>query len=367
MLEEQVWLQKSEKSSDDSESWHCFCTGHSDIPAFFSTFAALYLNLPTNALMKSREKVLVIGALGQLGSELTPALAESFGQDQVVAAGLTDHAEPNGFGTYLKLDVTDANALAEAVRRHGITHIYHLAAILSAKGEKDPQAAWNVNMAGLLNVLEVSRACGVRQVFWPSTIAVFGVNTPSVNTPQFTVKEPSTVYGISKLAGELWCQYYFEKYQLDVRSIRYPGLIGWKALPGGGTTDYAVDIYHKAIGGQHFECFLHEQTALPMMYMPDAIRATLELMAAPAEAIRTRTSYNLHGMSFTPAEIAAEVKRHYPNFTISYRPDFRQQIADSWPKSIDDSVAKEEWGWQPQYDLRRMTEDMLANLARVRV
>lgn len=307
-------------------------------------------------------KVLIIGASGQLGSELTHALGEVFGNHNIVASDISS-AHPNIANfTFERLDVMNAAQLGEIVERHSITQIYHLAAILSAKGESNPQWAWNLNMTGLLNVLEVAREKKIDKVYWPSSIAVFGPNTPLDNTPQFCEKDPNTVYGFSKLAGERWCEYYFNKYGLDVRSIRYPGLIGYKSLPGGGTTDYAVDIYHKALNGEHFTCFLKEGTALPMMYMPDAIKATIDLMEAPAEQVKVRSSYNLSAISFTPEEIATSIQKQIPDFTISYDPDFRQAIADSWPNTIDDSHAREDWGWQHQYDLDAMTSDILAHL-----
>ena len=308
------------------------------------------------------EKILVVGACGQLGSELTWALRDLFGETNVVASDISTPKGALAESLFETLDITDKAALAEIVYRHEITQVYHLAAILSAKGEQNPNWAWNINMTGLLNVLEVAREAKLTKVYWPSSIAVFGHNTPRENTPQATVMEPSTVYGISKLAGELWCQYYFDKYGVDVRSLRYPGLIGYKALPGGGTTDYAVDIYHKALAGETFECFLSEDTYLPMMYMPDAIKATISLMEADPQDVKLHTSYNIHGMSFSPAEMAAAIQQEIPDFEITYKPDFRQQIADSWPSSIDDSPARNDWNWQPDYDLASMTTDMLKNL-----
>jgi nucleoside-diphosphate-sugar epimerase len=247
-----------------------------------------------------------------------------------------------------------------------VKRVYLLAALLSATAEQKMKSAWKLNMEGLFNVLDIARELGGLRVFWPSSIAVFGPTTPRVNTPQYTVMEPTTVYGISKLSGELWCEYYFKKFGVDVRSIRYPGLISYKALPGGGTTDYAVDIYHQALDKGSYNCFLKEDTALPMMYMPDAIRATLELMEAPSDDVKIRSSYNLAGISFTPEQIAAEIKKHIPEFTISYEPDFRQAIADSWPQSIDDSRAQQDWGWKPQYDMESMTKDMLMHLKEAR-
>lgn len=310
------------------------------------------------------ETVLVIGACGQLGSELTLALRSIYGDANVVAADIQvpRQAELRDSGPSEILDVLDAPQLAGIVAKYNIKQIYHLAAILSATGEKHRKFAWRLNMDGLLNVLDVSVQMNVQKVYWPSSIAVFGPNTPRQHTPQHTTMDPNTVYGISKQAGERWCEYYFEKLGLDVRSLRYPGLIGYKALPGGGTTDYAVDIYHQALSKGQYECFLSENTYLPMMYMPDAIKATLDLMHAPAEQVKVRSSYNVSGMSFSPKEIAASLQRHIPSFAISYAPDYRQNIADSWPQSIDDSVARQDWGWKPAYALDTMTDDMLLHL-----
>ncbi len=286
------------------------------------------------------DKVLVIGACGQLGSELTFSLRDIFGERNVVASDLFQPKGALSEGLFEQLDVTDGKRLDEIVRKHKITQIYHLAAILSAKGEQNPLWAWQINMDGLLNVLEIAKAQKMDKVYWPSSIAAFGQSTPKSNTPQTTVMEPSTVYGISKLTGELWCQYYFDKYGLDTRSLRYPGLIGYKSLPGGGTTDYAVDIYHKALEGEKFECFLSENTYLPMMYMSDALKATVDIMQAEASEIQLHTSYNVSGMSFSPKEMAEAIRKEIPNFEISYQPDFRQAIADSWPSSLDDSKAR---------------------------
>jgi nucleoside-diphosphate-sugar epimerase len=311
----------------------------------------------------SMHKILVIGAAGQLGSELTQALAQQFGGDQVIATDLRATASSLfDFCRFEVLDVMNKEALYDLAKREQITQVYHLAAVLSATGEKNPHFAWQLNMDSLLHVLELAKDLKLDKVYWPSSIAVFGPSTPMVNTPQFCEKNPNTVYGISKLAGEGWCNYYFEKYGVDVRSLRYPGLIGYKSLPGGGTTDYAVDIYHKAIANQPFTCFLSEDTYLPMMYMPDAIKATLDLMNAPKESIKIRSSYNLGGMSFSPKEIFASIKKEVPNFEINYQVDFRQAIADSWPDSIDDSRARSDWGWQPEYDLDAMTKDILIHL-----
>lgn len=307
------------------------------------------------------ETVLVIGANGQIGTVLAQALRGVYGENNVIAGDLRPPAEDQGL--FEILDVLDGARLLDIVQRYKVSQIYHLAAILSAKGEQDPKRAWEINMSSLFNVLEIAKDYKLR-VFFPSSIAVYGAHTPREHTPQFTIREPSTVYGISKVAGENWCNYYYMRYGLDVRSIRYPGIIGYQSLPGGGTTDYAVDIYHKAVQGQHFECFLSADTQLPMLYMDDAIRATLELMFTNPDRIQVRTSYNLAGMSFSPAEIAASIQKHIPGFSISYKPDFRQAIADSWPQSIDDSKAREEWGWKPNFDLEGMTADMLLHLNR---
>ncbi|MBS9522697.1 NAD-dependent epimerase/dehydratase family protein [Litoribacter alkaliphilus] len=309
------------------------------------------------------EKILIIGAAGQLGSELTLSLSNMYGGEQVIATDINQSAAVKfDYCRFEVLDVMDKDRLRSLVKNENITQIYHLAAILSATGEKNPLFAWNLNMDSLLHVLELAKEFKLNKVYWPSSIAVFGPNTPMQNTPQNCVMDPNTVYGISKQAGERWCEYYFQKYNVDVRSLRYPGLIGYKSLPGGGTTDYAVDIFHKAIDGEKFECFLSENTYLPMMYMPDAIKATLDLMHAPAEQIKVRSSYNLAAISFSPKEIFEAIKMEYPSFEISYQPDFRQKIADSWPDSIDDSAARADWGWRHEYDLQKMTSDILANL-----
>jgi len=308
-------------------------------------------------------KILVIGAGGQLGTELTKALADQYGNDQVIATDFQASVKNKfDYCAFQTLNVMDKASLALIVQNEGVTQIYHLAAILSALGEKNPVQAWDLNMGGLLNVLEVAKEQSIDKVFWPSSIAVFGPNSDKDQTPQKAFKDPNTVYGISKLAGEHWCEYYYNKYGVDVRSLRYPGLIGYKSLPGGGTTDYAVDIYHKAVNGEKFTCFLSEHTYLPMMYMDDAIHATLQLMNAPKENIKIRTSYNLAGMSFSPSEIHESLLSIYPNFEVVYQPDFRQQIADSWPNSIDDSAAKQDWNWQPSFDLKAMTEVIVNNL-----
>ncbi|MDX5420900.1 MAG: NAD-dependent epimerase/dehydratase family protein [Hymenobacteraceae bacterium] len=319
-------------------------------------------------MANTSDTVLVIGACGQLGSELTLELRNMYGGSNVVAADIAPpkQADLRDSGPFEKIDVLDTKTMGELASKYKFKQIYHLAAILSATGEKNPKFAWRLNMDGLFNVLDLALEQKVDRVYWPSSIAVFGPGTPRQNTPQHTIMDPNTVYGISKQAGERWCAYYFEKYGLDVRSLRYPGLIGYKALPGGGTTDYAVDIYHKALEGETFECFLSENTYLPMMYMPDAIKATLDLMHAPAEQVKVRDSYNLSAISFSPKEITASIRQHIPDFEIVYKPDSRQQIADSWPQSIDDSAAQQDWGWKPAYDLDAMTEDMLLNLKKMK-
>ncbi|MCW3083405.1 MAG: NAD-dependent epimerase [Bacteroidetes bacterium] len=314
--------------------------------------------------MRTSEKILVIGSSGQIGTELVQNLREIYGIDGVIASDVkvTEQAKE---GPFEVIDVMNAQGLLEIVKRHKITQVYLLAALLSATAEKMPKLGWDLNMQGLFNVLDLAKEKIIKQVYWPSSIAVFGPNTPKVNTPQFTVMEPSTVYGISKQAGERWCEYYFNKYNVDVRSLRYPGLIGWKSAPGGGTTDYAVHIFHEALKNGKYECFLSENTILPMMYMPDAIKATIGIMQADPGTVKIRSSYNLAGFSFSPNDLAAEIRKHVPGFTISYAPDSRQQIADSWPQSIDAKEAAKDWGWQPEYDLKSMTDDMIKNLKNV--
>lgn len=307
-------------------------------------------------------KILITGANGQLGTELSAALAQRHGAENVVTSDIDPQGRHAGL-LHLALDVTDAAQLAQVVAQQGITQIYHLAAALSAVGEQRPDWAWHLNMTGLLNVLELAAARGLR-LFWPSSIAAFGPTTPPEQTPQNTVMQPATVYGISKLAGEGWCRWYFAHRGVDVRSIRYPGLVSYKTPPGGGTTDYAIDIFHHALRGQDYACFLKPDTALPMAYMPDAVRATIALMQAPAGCITERGSYNLTGVSFTPREIAAEIRKHRPDFRIRYAPDFRQTIAEGWPHSIDDSTARRDWGWTPAYGLAAMVSDMLAHLGK---
>jgi len=310
-----------------------------------------------------KEKILIIGAGGQIGVELTLALRTVYGSDNVIASDIREaHPLLKDSGPYAILNAMDAAATLALVKKEGITQIYLLAALLSATGEKDPKRAWDINMQSLLQTLELGVQEKLTKIYWPSSIAVFGPTTPTTDTPQKTIVEPRTVYGISKYAGELWCQYYHQRWGLDVRSIRYPGLISWKSEPGGGTTDYAVEIYHEALKHKAYTSFLSENTYLPMMYMDDAIRGTIELMESPAEKMKSRMAYNLSAMSFSPKEIAAAIQQHIPDFTIDYKPDFRQQIADGWPKSIDDSAARADWGWKNNFDLNSMTADMLKHL-----
>ncbi len=310
-----------------------------------------------------KEKILVIGASGQIGVELTLALRKIFGNSSVVASDLREENDLlKGTGPYVSLDVMNKEMLHVQVIRQNITQIYMLAAILSATGEKNPNLAWHLNMQGLLNVLDIAKEEKLHKVYWPSSIAVFGPTSPRENCPQRTIIEPTTVYGISKYAGEFWCNYFHQRFGVDVRSLRYPGLISYKSSPGGGTTDYAVEIFMDAVEEKKYKCFLREDTYLPMMYMPDAIRATIELMEAPANKISVRTSYNISSMSFSPKEIAAEIKKQIPEFAITYQPDYRQAIADSWPRSIDDSVARQDWGWKEEYGIEKMTVDMIRNL-----
>lgn len=308
----------------------------------------------------SDTRILVIGACGQVGTELVENLALRFGNDAVIASDIRDEASFDV--AYIKLDVMDREAVKNAIVKHKITEVYNLAALLSATAEKNPEFGWKLNMEGLFSILDLAKEGVIKKVFWPSSIAVFGPTTPRINTPQFTIIEPTTVYGISKFAGERWCEYYHKRWGVDVRSVRYPGLIGYKSLPGGGTTDYAVDIFHQALKEGSYECFLKENTALPMMYMSDAIKATIDIMQVPAEEIKIRSSYNISAMSFDPAQIANEIKKHIPDFSISYNPDFRQAIADNWPASIDDAEARNDWNWSNAFTLENMVTDMLENL-----
>lgn len=313
------------------------------------------------------DTILVIGSAGQLGTELVEALRVIHGQSNVIASDMKEASQVNPVltqtGPYETLDVLDKTRLAELITKYKPKQVYHLAALLSATAEKNPKFAWQLNMDGLFNVLDAAIEYKIGKVYWPSSIAVFGPNTPPNNTPQHCVMDPTTIYGISKQAGERYCEYYFNKHGVDVRSIRYPGLIGYKSAPGGGTTDYAVDIYHEAIKHNRFSCFLPKEATLPMLYMPDALKATIDLMEAPAEKIQIRSSYNVAGMSFNPQEIANSIAKYKQGFTIEYSIDpVREAIAASWPNSIDDSIAREQWGWKPDYDLDAMTQDMLKNL-----
>lgn len=313
-----------------------------------------------------KEKILIIGASGQLGTELLEALRNIYGDSSVVASDIRKSDNPVfETGPFETLDILDLAKWKDILQRHQPTQVYHLAALLSATAEQNPEFAWKLNMQGLFHVLDAAREEGssIGRVYWPSSIAAFGPNTPRFDTPQYGPMDPTTVYGISKYAGELYIQYYFQRYGVDTRSLRYPGLIGHKSDPGGGTTDYAVGIYHDALKGEVHDCFLKEGTILPMLYMPDAVKATLDVMHADPEKIKMRMSYNLAGMSFAPEEIADSIKEHIPDFQIAYNPDYRQAIADTWPAVIDDSLAREHWGWKPEYDLAAMTKDMLENIA----
>jgi len=309
------------------------------------------------------KKILVIGSSGQIGTELVLTLRAHFGNDAVIASDIkTSGQAVMNSGVFEELDIMNKDQIQEVIQRRGIKEVYLLAALLSATAEKHPDFAWKLNMEGLFNILDLAKDKVIDKVFWPSSIAVFGPTTPQENTPQYTIMEPTTVYGISKLAGERWCEYYHKQYGVDVRSIRYPGLISYTSLPGGGTTDYAVDIYYSAKKGETYQCFLKEDTTLPMMYMEDAIRATINLMEAPAESIKIRSSYNISGISFAPQEIFESIKNTVPDFRIVYQPDFRQNIADTWPKSINDEEAFNDWGWKADYDLDKMTAIMLDNV-----
>ena len=309
------------------------------------------------------ETILVLGASGQIGNELTQKLRTVYGNNNVIASDIREgNADMMTSGPFEIIDATDKETILKMVKKYDVTQVYLLAAMLSATAEKFPQKAWDLNMTSLLGVLDLAKEKHIKQVYWPSSIAVFGPTTPKENTPQKTIMEPSTVYGISKLSGEFWCNYYHEKFGVDVRSIRYPGIISWKTKPGGGTTDYAVDIYFKALEEGNYECFLSEKTRLPMMFMDDAVNATIQLMQAKPEDVKVRTAYNLAAIDFTPEEIALEIKKHLPDFKISYKPDFRQEIADSWPSIIDDSEARKDWNWQHKFNLETMTKEILSNL-----
>ena len=312
---------------------------------------------------KLQENILVIGSSGQIGSELVLELRKIYGNSSVIASDIIPSSdEIISSGPFEILDVTDSKKLLEVVKKHDISQVYLLAAILSANAEEQVNLAWSLNMSSLFNVLNLAKEGVIRKIFWPSSIAVFGPNTDKINTPQFAITEPNTVYGISKLAGERWCEYYFNKFNVDVVSLRYPGLIGWKSLPGGGTTDYAVEIFHKAIKNKKYNCFLKKDSTLPMMYMSDAINATLNIMTTEAKNVKIRSSYNIAGVSFSPKEISDEIQRNISEFSITYTPDFRQKIADSWPNSIDDSHAQKDWKWKAEFDLPKITSDMLKNL-----
>jgi nucleoside-diphosphate-sugar epimerase len=308
-------------------------------------------------------KILIIGACGQIGTELTQKLRAIYGVENVIASDIRKlNIDVVNTGPFEVVNALDFNQIQHLVEIHNIDEVYLMAALLSATAEKNPAFAWDLNMNSLFHVLNLAKAGKIKKIFWPSSIAVFGPTTPRENTPQYTIMEPSTVYGISKQAGERWCEYYHNTYGVDVRSIRYPGLISWSSPPGGGTTDYAVDIFYKALSEKKYDCFLSSETKMPMMYMDDAIAATIQIMQSPKEKIKIRSSYNLAAMSFAPTEIAAEIKKHIPEFTITYHPDFRQKIADSWPASIDDSSAREDWNWKHQFDISSMTKDMLDHL-----
>ncbi len=309
-------------------------------------------------------KILVTGATGQIGTELVPELRKKYGNSSVIATGHRRMPEEAFIksGPFEILDAANKEALREVIEKYQIDTVYHLVSLLSAAGEKNPDLAWNVNMVSLKNVLDLAKEYKMKRVFWPSSIAAFGPTTPRDRTPQLTILEPNTMYGVTKVAGELLCNYYFKKYNVDVRSLRYPGIISYKALPGGGTTDYAVEIFYEALKNKRYKCYLREDSTLPMMYMSDALKATMDIMETSSSKIKVRTSYNLAAISFSPKEIAAEIRKHIPEFGCTYEPDFRQAIADSWPKIIDDSAARRDWGWKHEYDLKHITRDMLEKL-----
>jgi nucleoside-diphosphate-sugar epimerase len=314
------------------------------------------------------EKILVLGACGQVGTELVENLQSIYGAHSVVASDIRTSDSPVFQNSDFEiLDVLNKQQIAEVFGKHKPTIVYHLAALLSATAEQNPKFGWDLNMNGTFNIFDACLEYDVKKIFWPSSIAVFGPTTPKVNTPQSTILEPNTIYGITKLAGERYCEYYFNRYGLDVRSIRYPGLIGWKSLPGGGTTDYAVDIFHQALKSGSYECFLSEDTTLPMMHMADAVRATIQITDSPSSLIKVRSSYNIAGVSFNPDELANAIRLHIPNFEISYKPDHRQQIASSWPQSIDDAVARADWGWKEKYNLENLVIDMLENIRKPKI
>lgn len=329
----------------------------------FLLFFADSVYLCSKSEKMNKSKILIIGAAGQIGSELTLKLREIHGNENVIASDIkAGGRELMNSGPFEVADATDKEGIEKMIEKYAVTEVYLMAAMLSATAEKHPMKAWDLNMDSLFIILNLAKENKIKKVFWPSSIAVFGPSTPKENTPQTTVMEPSTVYGISKQTGERWCEYYFKKFGVDVRSIRYPGIISYKTLPGGGTTDYAIEIFHEALKNGSYTCFLKEDTALPMMYMEDAIKATVDIMMAASEDVKVRSSYNLSAISFTPAELAEQIKKELPDFTISYEPDYRQAIADSWPGSIDDSEAKADWGWEPEYDLEKLTRSMLEGL-----
>lgn len=311
------------------------------------------------------DKILILGSGGQIGTELVTSLRKNFGTSNVIASDIKENSSDDG--PYEVINVLDKDRIFEVVKKHDIKQVYLLAAMLSATAEKFPEKGWQLNMESLFHVLELAREKHISKIYWPSSIAAFGTTTPRVDTPQKTITEPTTIYGISKLAGERWCEWYFLKHGVDTRGLRYPGLISYTAPPGGGTTDYAVDIFHQALKKGSYDCFLSAGTKLPMMYMPDAIRATMEIMDAPQEKIKIKSCYNLSAFSFSPSEIAHEIRQHIPDFQVTYNPDFRQQIADSWPQSIDDSDARNDWGWKHEFGLEEMVKDMLENLKRLGV
>ena len=317
-------------------------------------------------MSSKKPKILVTGATGQIGSELVLELRKKYGGENVVAVGHSRKPSDKLFssGPYESIDVSDKTSIEKAVKKHSVDTIYHLAALLSATGEQNPQLAWTVNMNSLYYVLEIAREQKLAKIFWPSSIAVFGPTAPRSNTPQDTILIPGTMYGVTKVAGELLCNYYFMKYAVDVRSVRYPGIISSETPPGGGTTDYAVEIFYEAIKNKKYACFVREDTVLPMMYMPDCLKATIDLMEADSSKIKRRTSYNVAGMSFSAGQLTAEIRKHIPDFRCAYKPDFRQKIADSWPMSLDDTAARKEWGWKPKHDLPSMTRDMIEKLSK---